>query len=245
VASSLTTVRNGYALTSILNTNVRNGYALTSILNTNVRNGYALTSILNTNVRNGYALTSILNTNVRNGYALTSILNTNVRNGYALTSILNTNEHEVTIPKPKLKLEQAENSSIVATEEATNGTRDCREEILNKLRLEHRNDEERNTLQNTCLNYQDIFYLPGDKLSSKNAVKHSITLVPGTVPINTRPYRLPEAQRAEMEEQVTKLLNEGIIEESSSSWNSTLFIVPKKIELQKSYNCVKYTLSLF
>jgi hypothetical protein len=55
-------------------------------------------------------------------------------------------------------------------------------------------------------------------------------LVPGTVPINTKPYRLPEAQKAETEKQVTKLANENIIEESSSPWNSPLLIVPKKAD---------------
>jgi hypothetical protein len=63
-------------------------------------------------------------------------------------------------------------------------------EVLDKLRMEHLNSEERNILENTCLNYQDIFYLLGNKLSSTNAMRHSITLVPGTTPINTRPYRL-------------------------------------------------------
>jgi hypothetical protein len=82
--------------------------------------------------------------------------------------------------------------------------------------LDHLNSEERKTVENTCLDYQDIFYLPGDKLSSTNATRHSITLVLGTTPINTRPYRLPEAQKAGIERQVEKLLDEGIVEESNS-----------------------------
>ena len=74
-----------------------------------------------------------------------------------------------------------------------------------------------------------MFYLPGDQLSSTNAVKHSINVEPGTAPINTRPYRLPESQKQEVDTQVTKLLREGIIQESASPWNSPLLIVPKKI----------------
>jgi hypothetical protein len=92
------------------------------------------------------------------------------------------------------------------------------------------NKEERDVLENACLDYQDIFYLSGDKLSSTNATRHLITLVPGTMPINTRPYRLPEAQKAEIERQVVKLLDEGIIEESNSPWNSPLLVVPKKMD---------------
>jgi hypothetical protein len=50
----------------------------------------------------------------------------------------------------------------------------------------------------------------------------------GTDPINTRPYRLPEAQKEEVNRQVQKLLQEGIIEESDSPWNSPILVVPKK-----------------
>jgi hypothetical protein len=152
-----------------------------------------------------------------------------VRDGYVITSVLNTTEQKVVIPEPKVKLELIEGSPVSAIE-TNKKIKDHGKEVVGKLRLQHLNSEERNTLENTCLDYQDIFHLPGDKLSCTNATQHSITLVPGTVPINTKPYRLPEAQKAEIEKQVTKLVNENIIEESSSLWNSPLLIVPKKVE---------------
>jgi len=79
-----------------------------------------------------------------------------------------------------------------------------------------------------CFDYQDVFYLPGDRLSSTNAVKHTITLEPGVAPINTRPYRLPESQKEEVDWQVKQLLEDGIIVKSDSPWNSPLLVVPKK-----------------
>jgi len=90
--------------------------------------------------------------------------------------------------------------------------------------------KERKLLVQTCSDYQDIFYLPGDRLSSTDAARHTITVEPGTEPINSRPYRLPEAQKVEVGEQVKKLLLEGIIEESSSPWNSPILVVPKRID---------------
>jgi hypothetical protein len=90
-------------------------------------------------------------------------------------------------------------------------SRDREGEVLKQLRLEHLNVEERNLLDQTCLDYQDIFYLPGVKLSSTGAARHSISVEPGTEPINTSPYRLPETQKAEVGKQVKKLLQEGII----------------------------------
>jgi hypothetical protein len=102
------------------------------------------------------------------------------------------------------------------------------EEVLEQLRTEHLNPEERESISKICSEYTDVFYLPGDQLSSTNAVKHTICLVPGTSAINTRPYRLLEAQKEEVDRQVTRLLKEGVIEESDSPWNSPILVVPKK-----------------
>jgi hypothetical protein len=85
-------------------------------------------------------------------------------------------------------------------------------------------------LENTCSDYQDISYLSGEELSSTNAVKHSINVLPGTTPINTKPYRLPDGQKVAIEKQVEKLVDEGIIEESNSPWNRPLLTVPKRVD---------------
>jgi hypothetical protein len=151
----------------------------------------------------------------------------NAKNGYVMTSLLNTNDHEIVMPEPKLKLARIENIPT-GKEGLTKRNKYQANEVLNKLRYKHLNSREREILENTCLDYQDIFHLPEDKLSSTKATRHSITLVPGTTPINTRPYRLPKVQKVEMERQVDKLLDEGITEESNSLWNSPLLVVPKK-----------------
>ena len=96
--------------------------------------------------------------------------------------------------------------------------------VINKLRMGHLNSEEKTSLGEICFDYQDVFFLQGDRLSCTSAVKH---LEPGTIPINTRPYRLPESRRKGIDRQVTKLLEEGIIVESNSPWNSPILVVPK------------------
>ena len=97
--------------------------------------------------------------------------------------------------------------------------------------MDHLNSEEMTSLEEICFDYQDVFFLPGDRLSCTSAVKHTIHLEPGTVPINTRPYRLPESERKEIDRQVTNLLEEGIIVESNSPWNSPILVVPKRVGL--------------
>ena len=57
-------------------------------------------------------------------------------------------------------------------------------------------------------------------------MKHNIHLEPGTAPINTRPYRLPESQTKEIDRQVTKLLED---DESNSPWSSPILVVPKRV----------------
>ena len=74
-----------------------------------------------------------------------------------------------------------------------------------------------------------MFFLPGDKLSCTNVARHVIQLEQGVTPINTRPYRLPESQREEIDRQVKQLLEDGIIAKSDSAWNSLLLVVPKKV----------------
>ena len=48
------------------------------------------------------------------------------------------------------------------------------------------------------------------------------------VPVYVRQYRIPEAHKAEMEIQVKKLLEQGIIRPSSSDYNNPIILVPKK-----------------
>jgi hypothetical protein len=95
--------------------------------------------------------------------------------------------------------------------------------------MDHLNSEEKTSLGEICFDYQDVSFLQGDRLSSTSAVKHNIHLELGTTPINKRPYRLPESQRKEIDRQVTNLLEEGIIVESNSPWNSPILVVPKRI----------------
>jgi hypothetical protein len=127
-----------------------------------------------------------------------------VNNGQVITSILNTREQNIEIPITEVKLVEQGNSegNEVSTIELTQRDKikgDANlsrgEEVISKLRTDHLNEEEKRALQEICFDYQDVFYLPGDKLSSTSAARHTVHLEPGTTPINTRPYRLPESQK--------------------------------------------------
>jgi hypothetical protein len=100
--------------------------------------------------------------------------------------------------------------------------------VISKLNDEHLNEEEKKLLREICFEYQDVFHLPGDRLSCTNAARQTIHLEPGTTPINTRLYWLPESQKEEIDRQVRQLLEDGVITQSESPWNSPLLIVRKQ-----------------
>jgi hypothetical protein len=140
---------------------------------------------------------------------------TRVINDHVITSVLNTRDTEVTtsvslvFKTPTVRLEkynweETGNGKSEGYVEAVATVRKTKvknriEEVQKKLRLNHLNTEEKKIIEKTCHDYQDIFYLPGEKLSCTNAARHTIQVVPFTTPINTRPYRLPETQKAEVE----------------------------------------------
>jgi hypothetical protein len=157
---------------------------------------------------------------------------TGVQGGYAITSIPNTASGEVEIYEPVLELTGTEPGTEEPYQEGNGEDRppNRTQEVLQRLRLEHLNKDEREQVMRTCAAYQDIFHLPGEPLTSTTAVKHEIRMEPGVEPVKVKPYRLPESQKVEIRKQVEELRRGGIITESNSPWNSPLLIVPKKVD---------------
>jgi hypothetical protein len=65
-------------------------------------------------------------------------------------------------------------------------------------------------------------------LPPKRWIDHAIPLLPGVQPFRLRPYRYTPQQKDEIEKQVTKMLNSGIIQHSSSPFASPILLVKKK-----------------
>lgn len=70
----------------------------------------------------------------------------------------------------------------------------------------------------------------GGLFDSTSSITHEIKTPIDQVPIYQRQYRLPHSQREEINRQLTKMNHEGIIEPSSSPWNSPMLLVPKKLD---------------
>ncbi|KAI2667949.1 Retrovirus-related Pol polyprotein from transposon 17.6 [Labeo rohita] len=78
-------------------------------------------------------------------------------------------------------------------------------------------------LQHLVSQFDDVFsLLPGQT----NVVQHSIKTQPGII-VRQRPYRVPEARRCAIEEEIQHMLKLGVIEPSWSPWSSPIVMVPK------------------
>lgn len=100
-------------------------------------------------------------------------------------------------------------------------------EIIDPQRLEHLNSEEYKELQKLLHANKEVFYKKGQDLTFTNHVKHSIT-TSNDEPIFTRIYRYPEIHKKEVDRQINELLEQKIIQPSSSPYNAPIWVVPKK-----------------
>lgn len=92
-----------------------------------------------------------------------------------------------------------------------------------------------------CMKYSDIFALPEDKMTTNNFYEQRLR-AKDEFPVYVKNYRLPKVQKDEINEQVSKLLANDLIEPSVSPFNSPLILVPKKSNdgKKKWRMCVDY-----
>nr|XP_039272299.1 uncharacterized protein LOC120346603 [Styela clava] len=91
--------------------------------------------------------------------------------------------------------------------------------------------EQRQSVRDLLVEFQDIFAGPDGKLGRTSVVKHKIktsTPEPIKVPPRRMGWRMGWAKRGIAEKQVQSMLDQGVIEPSESPYNSPIVLVPKK-----------------
>jgi hypothetical protein len=83
------------------------------------------------------------------------------------------------------------------------------------------------TIKDLIQEFGHIFQTPA-ALPPQRLYDHSISLLPNSAPVNSRPYRYSPKQKDEIERQVTSMLQDGTIVPSLSPFASPVLLVKKK-----------------
>lgn len=150
-------------------------------------------------------------------------------NGKIVIRLINTRETEVVLHCLTPEIQPLEDYNCYTFEEANKDGKRVRK-LLEMLKLDKMNNEEKLEISKICAKFADIFHLPGDKLNICNLYEQKIHLKTGVSPVYSKPYRLPHAQKTEIKKQIQEMIDSDIIEESTSEWSSPLLIVPKKLD---------------
>lgn len=151
------------------------------------------------------------------------------KNNKCIVSILNSCVIDQLFTPISIELEKLPNTSLILNTNSESSKQNREHLLKQNLRLDHLNFEEKKSVTDICYKFNDIFFLPNDQLSSTSTIEHEIN-VTNTSPIFTKSYRYPEVHKKEVNNQIDKMLSQGIIQPSTSPWSSPLWVVPKKID---------------
>lgn len=171
----------------------------------------------------------------------------NAKNNEAKIQIINATEQDFKIEFPIFKMQSIEQEQLISAE--SNATtslftlqaKNRLENLLEKLNLEHLNEEEKISITEVLNEYSDVFFLKGDKLNANNKLpKLKIQIKENQKPLNLKNYRTPFALKKHMEENLEKMIENDSIEESVSPWNMPILLVAKKVDNsnEKKYRLV-------
>lgn len=97
-----------------------------------------------------------------------------------------------------------------------------------KEKTQHLSEERRAQVEALLKEYYHLMYEEGKTgLGGARGVSHRIVTGDAT-PIYKRPYKVPHALRPEVERQIRKMKEEGVITDSDSPWSAPVVLVPKK-----------------
>jgi hypothetical protein len=136
---------------------------------------------------------------------------TTVADGKCVSSLGNANDNEVTVEIAPVELDVMDDDAIdvkLLNEVRLVSTEVRIREVRKQVRLEHLSVRERTEILKICEGYNDVFYLPRDRLTSTHSVVYSIP-TPCIDPcrrIASRNYRIPETLKDEVKKITEQML---------------------------------------
>lgn len=153
--------------------------------------------------------------------------NTLVSPNATYVKFINTTSKPVLIHNFKPVIKPLNQFIIASIQKGENDTNKRIDKIKNKIKISEIPSFVRTKFEKVLEEFNDIFALDTDNLTTNNFYEQSINLT-DNVPVYTPNYRSIHAQNDEIESQVKKLLENNIIENSVSAYNSPILLVPKK-----------------
>ena len=180
-------------------------------------------SIQNSNRSTGYTP----KINAGPGVLIGECLVTN-KNGKTNLFAINTTSEDMNIIIPPIKLEGYDCTlkpvRVIRTTDRSETKAELQlriNKILELLDLKDLDQEEGDSIIKLVSEYPCQFHLPNDKLSKTFVITHKIPTI-DNIPINVKQYRYPSHLRDMVQKQVQELIDNDIIEESESPYNSPL-----------------------
>lgn len=104
---------------------------------------------------------------------------------------------------------------------------ETQEQLLTALSLESPDDDQSNQLRSLVLEFADRFALDSSELGHRSVVTHKID-TGGYLPIKQPLRRVPFSLRGKVQELTEEMLEQGVIQPSSSPWASPIVLMAKK-----------------
>ena len=159
-------------------------------------------------------------------------------NGKASLFAINSTSENISLILPPVELESYDSTvkpiRVIRTTnepEAQANLQLRTDKILEMLDLKDLDPLEKDSIGKLISEFPCQFHLPNDKLSQTSKITHKIPTT-DNVPINVKQYRHPPHLREIIQKQVQELMEDDIVEESESPYNSPLWIVSKKPDSQ-------------
>lgn len=157
--------------------------------------------------------------------------NTIVNKNNCCVRIINTTNKEVLLPENfHPKHEPLANFYYCTMQNNANKEKynERANKLKSELKLENNDPHFKDKLEKLCVEFNDVFSLQGDPVSQNNLYEQNIILN-DQKPIYIKNYRLPEAQKQEIHQQVQTMLNDGIIQKLNFSIQFAYFTRSEEI----------------